>query len=75
VLFRERAFWLYLTGHRQGDVRRLVRNYQKLPNNVYPIGGYPLLGVFSQFGGDVNAPVPATERADPLFHGCFSRGA
>ena len=75
VVFRERAFWLYLTGNRQGDLRRLIRSYQQLPNNVYPAGGYPLSGLFSQFGGDVNAPVPSTERADPLFHGCFSRGA
>ena len=27
LLFRERAFWLYLTGTRLGDMRRLIRNY------------------------------------------------
>ena len=26
LLFHERAFWLYLTGHRQGDLRRLIRD-------------------------------------------------
>jgi hypothetical protein len=26
-LFRERAFWMFATGHRQGDLRRLVRQY------------------------------------------------
>ena len=28
-LFRERAFWLYGTGHRLGDLRRLVRQYER----------------------------------------------
>jgi len=27
LLFRERAFWFFLTGHRQGDLRRLIRQY------------------------------------------------
>ena len=27
MLFRERAFWMYFTAHRLGDMRRLVRQY------------------------------------------------
>lgn len=38
MLFRERAFWLYLTGRRLGDLRRLVRNYGRDPNTVFPVG-------------------------------------
>jgi hypothetical protein len=39
-LFRERAFWLWLTGHRLGDLRRLVRHYGRSPDTVYPTGLY-----------------------------------
>jgi len=40
LLFRERAMWLYLTGHRQGDLRRLVRQYGRDRENVWPSGVY-----------------------------------
>ena len=40
LLFRERAFWLFLTGHRQGDMRRLIRQYQRDEGAVYPVGPY-----------------------------------
>lgn len=39
-LFRERALWLWLTGHRLGDLRRLVRQYGRSANTVYPTGVY-----------------------------------
>jgi len=74
LLFRERAFWLFLTGHRQGDLRRLIRQYGRDPNRVYPTGSYP--GGSGRYGFDVTAPVPAAERAyNPLYVGCMSRGA
>jgi len=74
LLFRERAFWLFLTGHRQGDLRRLIRQYGRDPNQVYPTGPYP--GGPGAYGSDVTAPVPATERLyNPQFTGCISRGA
>jgi hypothetical protein len=38
--FRERAFWLYLTGQRLSDMRRLVRQYQRNPQTVFPTGTY-----------------------------------
>ena len=44
VLFRERAFWLFGTGSRLGDMRRLIRQYgtDGFTNNiVFPIGPYP----------------------------------
>lgn len=40
LLFRERALWLYLTGTRLGDYRRLVRHYGRSAYNVYPAGSY-----------------------------------
>ena len=73
LLFRERAFWLFLTGHRQGDLRRLIRQYGRAQEEVYPIGPYP--GGY-QYGGDVTLPIPPQERVtNPLFTGCASRGA
>jgi hypothetical protein len=74
LLFGERAYWLYLTGHRQGDLRRLIRQYGRDQSTVYPIGIYfgPGVGIY---GSDVTAPIPYTETPNPLFHGCFDRNA
>lgn len=76
VMFRERAFWLYLTGHRNGDLRRLVRQYGRSAEMVYPTGVY-LSGVSptGTYHTDVNAPVPPGELTNPLFHGCINRDA
>jgi len=41
LVYRERAFWLYNTGRRLGDLRRLVRNYGRDAESVYPTGAYP----------------------------------
>lgn len=46
LLYRERAFWLYLTGRRLGDLRRLMRNYGRTAESVFPTGAYPLGGVY-----------------------------
>jgi hypothetical protein len=74
LLFRERAFWLFLTGHREGDLRRLVRQYGRPANAVYPSGAYR--GGNGAYGSDVTAPIPASERAyNPKFTGCVNRGA
>lgn len=43
LLYGERAFWLYLTGRRLGDLRRLIRNYGRDAETVFPTGNY-LLG-------------------------------
>jgi len=44
LLYRERAFWLYLTGRRLGDMRRLIRNYGRAPETVFPTGPYSMRG-------------------------------
>ena len=74
LLFHERAYWLFLTGHRQGDLRRLIRQYGRDPNHVYPTGPYLAPGA-GRYGTDVNAPIPVTEDPNPLFHGCLNRDA
>jgi hypothetical protein len=74
LLFRERAFWLFLTGHRQGDLRRLIRQYGRLQEEVYPTGFYPAgLGTY---GAEVVIPMPETERTlNPNYTGCIDRNA
>ncbi|MGI9044083.1 MAG: hypothetical protein ACR2GK_08165 [Gemmatimonadaceae bacterium] len=64
MLFRERALWLFNTGHRQGDLRRLVRNYGLPSNQVFP-SGPNFRG--SVFGDDVAYPVPFAEENNPQF--------
>ena len=36
--FQERAYWTWLTGHRLGDMRRLVRKYRRDTEKVFPTG-------------------------------------
>jgi hypothetical protein len=72
LLFRERAFWLYLTSHRLGDLRRLVRQYGRDQSTVFPIGT-DIKG--QSYGTDVNFPVSALEANNPKFHGCLNRNA
>jgi hypothetical protein len=74
TMFAERAAWLFFTGHRLGDLRRLSRQYNRDPNGVFPTGSY-LSGASPTglYGTDVNAPIPTSERINPKFHGCLNR--
>jgi hypothetical protein len=72
LLFGERAFWLYLTSHRLGDLRRLVRQYGRDPESVFPTGEYHKSG---NYGTDVNFPVSGDERNNPNFTECIDRSA
>jgi hypothetical protein len=71
LLFRERAFWLFATGHRLGDMRRLIRQYGRAANTVFPTGTYIKGG--ATYGTDVNIPVPFQEQNNPNFTGCLNR--
>jgi hypothetical protein len=62
LIFRERAFWMFSTGHRLGDMRRLIRQYGRPANTVFPIGPWPKGG---NYGPDVNIPVPQAELNNP----------
>jgi starch-binding outer membrane protein, SusD/RagB family len=64
LLFQERALWLYNTGHRQGDLRRLVRNYQLPSTSVFPSGAFFRGGTY---GNDVNFPPPFAETNNPSY--------
>jgi starch-binding outer membrane protein, SusD/RagB family len=72
LLFHERAFWMYLTGHRLGDMRRLIRQYGRNANTVFPIG-IDVNG--SPYGPDVNFEISDDEANNPNFHGCLNRSA
>jgi hypothetical protein len=70
--FHERAFWMFLTSHRLGDLRRLVRQYGRDQATVFPVG----IDIKLQaYGTDVNFPVSADEINNPNFHGCLNRNA
>lgn len=76
VMFRERAFWLYGTGHRFGDLRRLIRQYHRAFNTVFPIGvAFPGGSEPSKLYVNVANFVPPQEEqtANPYYHGCLSR--
>lgn len=73
LLFEERGFSLWLTAHRLGDLRRLVRQYDRDADDVFPSGDYFRAGL--QFGDDVNFPIFVDENNNPEFTGCLNRDA
>jgi hypothetical protein len=70
LLYKERAYWMWLTGHRLGDLRRLVRVYKRDSEKTFPTGTLtsPLVG---SYGNSTNVTVPFSERNNPKFAGCL----
>jgi hypothetical protein len=68
LLFRERAFWMFATGHRLGDLRRLVNQYARTVGSVYPTGTY--VHTNTTYGNNTELTVPFDERNNPNFTGC-----
>jgi hypothetical protein len=64
LLFAERARWLWLTAHRLGDLRRLIRQYGQVADSVFPSGVY-FKAQIPTYGSDVNFPIPITEQNNP----------
>lgn len=62
--FAERARWLWLTGHRVGDLRRMIRQYGRTQAGVYPIGPTER---GEERGSDVTLPVPFGEQNNPEY--------
>ncbi len=81
-MFRERAFWLFGTGTRLGDLRRLIRHYGRDQSTVFPIGPYPnaanahLPSPLPNFGTDVNLTLPTPtgglSTPNPNYKGCIT---
>jgi hypothetical protein len=72
LLFRERAFWLFDRGTRLEDLRRLIRQYGRNSESVFPTGTFPKGGTY---GTDVNFPVTQAEQNNPNFTACTDRKA
>jgi len=82
TLMKERAMWLYLTAHREGDLRRMARVYSRDPNTLWPTGtivqpAYPPLFPNSgaengtPYGSDtVYGPDVNEHLRNPLYSGC-----
>jgi hypothetical protein len=72
LLFREKAFWTFGRGQRLNDLRRLMRQYKRSEDNVFPTGSYFKGGTY---GHSIQFPVPNSERTNPNFTGCIDRNA
>jgi hypothetical protein len=78
LLFRERALTMYLTGHRLGDLRRLVWQYGRNSESVFPTGPYQPTNpskAGADYGTQVNFPIPREETNNPNFQGCTNTTA
>jgi starch-binding outer membrane protein, SusD/RagB family len=75
LLFRERALDLYLTSHRLGDLRRLIKYYNRSTETVFPTGVYNPVGAAAgnNYGTDVNFPIPFEETNNPKYSACLDR--
>ena len=72
LLFREKAFWNFLTSKRMPDLRRLVRQYGRTEDKVFPSGPYKDGNVY---GSEVNLELPITELPNANYKGCIDRKA
>jgi hypothetical protein len=79
LLFRERAFWLFSMGTRLGDLRRLVRQYDRASNTVFPTGIYAggVIDGMSSYGNDVSLTLPlqtpnSYQISNPHYQGCLT---
>jgi hypothetical protein len=70
LFFREKAFWTFGRGQRLNDMRRLMRQYGRTEDQVYPTGNYFKGGTY---GHTIVLPVTNTERTNPNFTGCIDR--
>jgi starch-binding outer membrane protein, SusD/RagB family len=66
-LMSERAFWFWGTSHRLGDLRRLVRQYGRATESVFPTGPYFAGGAY---GTDVALVPGQAEKNNLSFTGC-----
>lgn len=78
LYFQERAYWTWLTGHRLGDMRRLVRQYSRDAETVFPTGlvansGTPSISsaLSGSYGTATSMIIPFAERNNPNFKGCL----
>jgi hypothetical protein len=67
-ILSERAFWMYVTGHRLGDWRRMLRSpynaapYSFVTEDVYPVGG--------SLSTTLEFPTPQLTSPNPNYKAC-----
>lgn len=83
TLMKERAMWLYLTGHREGDLRRMAHVYNRDPSTLWPKGlisdpAFPPLWSVpgtddgTPYGSDMMFGPDVNEHLNnPLYAGCY----
>lgn len=76
LVFSERAFWLFGTAHRLGDLRRLISRYGRAAEELFPSGTYYRFGIQSLPNGVYDAaialrfPVELEAKHNPAVTGC-----
>lgn len=75
ILFRERAYWMFLEGVRLSDLRRKVRQYGRSQRDVYPSGVYTKSSGDIPFYGDawVFAPSRDEFNYNTAYEGCIHK--
>ena len=73
LFFREKALWQFSRGFRVNDLRRMIRQYGRTQDQVFPTGIFFKSG--TPYGVDVNFPVTTDEYNNPEFKGCTDRKA
>jgi len=87
LVMKERAMWLYMTAHREGDLRRLAHVYHRDATTLWPTGTYlnpafpPLYNnppssnvSLTTYGNNmVLLPDPSEQARNPLYGGCYDR--
>jgi hypothetical protein len=64
LIMSERAMWLWGTGHRLGDLRRMIQHFGRTESEVFPSGAYHKGG---SHGSDVVFPVDFDEGNNTLY--------
>lgn len=72
LLFRERSFWLFGTGQRLSDLRRLMRQYGRSAETVYPTGIH-IGGETYGTATSMRFPVSSEAAFNPAVIGCTAQ--
>jgi len=70
LYFREKAFWQFGRGERLSDLRRLVRQYGRSQDVVFPVGTFFKNNGFP-YGSQVAIPISDQEKTNTNFLGCI----
>lgn len=76
LIFQERAYWNFLLGQRHGDLRRLIRQYNRTPQNTFPTGTYHnIKGNYILYGEAVVFTTGSESQHNYKYQGCENYNA